>query len=90
MSNIRLQAREFLSTHSEKHAAIIGFVLVFTLGKAGLLLVVATALGLKGYQKIGNGKAARELKKEPWYGLAAGFLGFVVRNLDVVLQNLPL
>ena len=84
-----------LSYASENHAAILGFVVCYTLGLPGLGMVVATALGLARWKQISNRKAVRELRKEPWYGIGAGFLGYLVQYYDILawildlLQSLP-
>lgn len=74
-----------LSYSSEAHAAILGLVLGFTLGIPGLVLVVATALGLKRWNQISNRKAVKELKHEPWYGIGASLIGYGGHQL----LNLP-
>lgn len=74
----------FLSTHSERHAAIIGFVVAFSLGMQGLVAIVTVALVIGGADKLKNKKAVRELRQEPWYGIGAAFLGFVVRELELM------
>lgn len=75
-----------LSYASENHAAIIGFGVVLALGQPGLVLVVATALGLASWKKISNRKALRELQKEPWYGIGAGLLALAARNYGWILD----
>lgn len=82
------RGREFLSEYSEKHAAVMGFVVAFALGMAGLVAVIGASLGVKGLGKITNRKAIRELQKEPWYAMGAGFVGYLVNHFSVV-QSLP-
>lgn len=74
----------FLDTVSERHAAIIGFVVGFGLGMNGLVAVITVALVIGAGDKLKNQKAVRELRQEPWYGIGAAFLGFVVRELGLI------
>ena len=66
-----------LSYATEWHAAIIGLFTALSLGLPGLALIVVTALGLKRWKQISNRKAVKELRKEPWYGIGAGGVGYL-------------
>ena len=84
-----------LSYASEWHAAIIGLACGLGLGVPGVVLITASALGLKRWEQISNRKALRELRREPLYGICASILGHLVAHFGVLgwildlVQSLP-
>lgn len=80
-----------LSYASEWHAGIIGLAAGIGLGVPGVVVILATALGLKGWQQISNRKAVKELQREPWYGIGASIIGLAGNQFGIldVVQFFP-
>lgn len=72
----------FLSYAGEWHAATIGIGVGLAAALHGrpefLAVLVATTLGLAGADRLKGRRTARELRREPWYGIGASLLAYVV------------